>query len=82
MEVMPVIVMAEEKHHLISHCCPDCIMVALHKGKGSIFPRHAFLERPALLCSSEPAELHGLLVLRLPIQSEIQSQMDSCEAKG
>lgn len=79
---MPLIVMAEEKHHLISHCCPDCIMVALHKGIGSIFPRHAFLERPALLCSSEPAELHGLLVLRLPIQSEIQNQMDSCEAKG
>lgn len=78
MEVMPVIVMAEEKHHLISHCCPDCITVAWHRGKGSIFPRHAFLERPAfviLLWASRATWM-------AETAHEIQTQMDSCEAKG
>jgi len=46
------------------------------------FPDMHFLKDLPYLSSCEPAELHRLLSMRLPIQSEIQTLKDNCKVKG
>lgn len=79
---MPIIVMAEEKEHPISHCSFDCIKVFRHEEAGrTFFPDRQFLKDLLWLSSSGPAELQRLLALRLPFQSEIQTLKDNCKVK-